>query len=127
MHLPIGCAFVLSVSLAACSPKSVPLATPPASTGQGTLSSRGSGPAGAVVRDWTGLLNTSVMAIGAETTGMTLTSETDVVELRATGAVLEALLKLDGQRVTVRGTLTEQAGVEVRRRRIVDVTAIVPR
>ena len=75
--------------------------------------------------EWTGQVATGLMAIGGETTGITLTTETDVFELRATGALLDQLRAANGQRLTVRGVRRDVAGVERRQgRRLIDVTAI---
>lgn len=75
---------------------------------------------------WTGVLRTGVMAIGGETTGMTLTTDGGVFELRATGNLLSALQAADGRRITVAGERHDLIGVESRRRRrIIDVRAIV--
>jgi hypothetical protein len=79
-------------------------------------------------REWTGVVKTGLMAFGGETTGITLTATAGIFELRATGAALETLQRLDGKRVTVRGLLREVAGIETRRmRRIINVTAVVTR
>lgn len=75
---------------------------------------------------WTGVLRTGVMAIGGETTGMTLTTDGGVYELRATGTLLSALQAADGRRITVAGERHDLTGIESRRRRrIIDVRAIV--
>lgn len=77
--------------------------------------------------EWLGLVQAGLMAIGGETTGITLTTESAVYELRATGPALSTLGDLNGQRVTIRGHLREISGVEVRKRRIIDVQEIVRR
>lgn len=77
--------------------------------------------------EWSGLVQAGLMAIGGETTGITLTTESAVYELRATGAMLSTLSDLSGQRVTIRGLLSEISGVELRKRRIIDVQEIVRR
>lgn len=77
--------------------------------------------------EWVGTVKAGLMAIGGETTGITLTTDTAVFELRATGVEPSALAALSGQRVTIRGRLREIAGIELRKRRIIDVQGTVNR
>ena len=74
-----------------------------------------------------GTLRTGVMAIGGETTGVTLTTKDGATwELqlkKGHGAKAE---KWDGQRVVVRGYAREREGVEIPVRRIVEVRSIKP-
>ena len=74
---------------------------------------------------WTGKLRTGVVAAGGETTGTVLTTDKGTFEIQpATDAVRAQLKKLDGQRVTVHGTLATRPGVEVRERRIITATSV---
>lgn len=75
--------------------------------------------------EWAGTVKAGLIAIGGETTGITLTTDTGVFELRAAGVELSALADLSGQRVTIRGRLREIAGIELRKRRIIDVQEII--
>jgi hypothetical protein len=85
-------------------------------------------PAPTAARLWTGTLRTGIVAVGGETTGIVLETPEGRVELQsATDAIRAQLQGLNGKSVTVRGTLTVRAGVEVRERRIVLVTDIVTR
>lgn len=85
-----------------------------------------SGTTGDPAGEWTGMVRSGLMAVGGETTGMTLTTGSTVFELRATGATLAALQAADGRQVTIKGTRRDVQGVETRRvRRLIDVTAIV--
>lgn len=77
------------------------------------------------IREWTGKVSTGVMAIGGETTGIILDTGQDRVELAGDQATVARLQALNGQRVTIRGRLEIRQGVEVRTRRIVQITAIV--
>jgi len=76
----------------------------------------------------TGKLATGVMAIGAETTGITITSAANATyELDIKDAALKKKAEgLNGTDVTVTGTLTIKAGVEVAQRKIITVTALEP-
>jgi hypothetical protein len=74
--------------------------------------------------EWTGTVQTGIMAIGGETTGMRLMTGADQLELTATDAVLERLRALNGQQVTLLGRLDTRAGVEIRTRRIITVTEV---
>lgn len=73
-----------------------------------------------------GTLRTGIMAIGAETTGTTITArgvtwELDLAGDRRLAAKAESL---SGRKVVVRGTLEVRRGVERRQRHIVTVTSI---
>ena len=74
--------------------------------------------------EWTGTVQTGIMAIGGESTGMRLMTGTDQLELTATDGVLERLRELNGQQVTLLGRLDTRAGVEIRTRRIITVTEV---
>jgi hypothetical protein len=74
--------------------------------------------------EWTGRVETGVMAIGGETTGTRLVTDDTVFELSASGAVAARLRELSGQPVTVRGRLRVRPGVEIGERRIITVTEI---
>jgi hypothetical protein len=75
-----------------------------------------------------GIVHTGRIAIGGETTGVTITTDDGEFELDALGdaALAKRLGELDGKRATVEGRLTIRAGVEVPERRIVEVTRIDP-
>jgi hypothetical protein len=74
----------------------------------------------------TGKLATGIMAIGAETTGVTITTaQRQTYELDIKDAALKRTADgLDGKEVTVTGTLTIKAGVEVAQRRIIAVKTL---
>lgn len=65
------------------------------------------------------------MAIGGESTGVQLVTDSGRLELSADGAIAARLGELTGQQVTLRGRLDERPGVEIRTRRIVTVTVIL--
>ncbi len=71
-----------------------------------------------------GTLDTGVMAIGAETTGVTITSKGVTWDLELDERQLEVAEKLAGRKVTISGRLRHHAGVEIRDRFIVKVSAI---
>jgi hypothetical protein len=71
-----------------------------------------------------GTLKAGVIAIGGETTGVTVSANGTVWELELHGKQLEAAVDLNGARVVVTGRLTRRAGVEVRERYVVDVKSI---
>lgn len=74
-----------------------------------------------------GTLRTGVMAIGAETTGVTLVAGAVTWELDIeAGGLAAAAARLAGRTVVVRGTLEFREGVEIRRRVIVRVRSIAP-
>jgi outer membrane protein OmpA-like peptidoglycan-associated protein len=86
------------------------------------------GSANAPQSEWTGRLTTGMMAIGGETTGITLSTGRDAYELQpATDAIRQRLQELNGKTATVRGRLDERPGVEVRTRRIITVTEVTAR
>ena len=74
--------------------------------------------------EWSGQVETGVMAIGGETTGTRLVSDKTFFDLSAVGAIAARLRELSGQPVTVRGRLRVRPGVEVGERRIITVTEI---
>jgi hypothetical protein len=75
--------------------------------------------------DRTGKLRTGVVAIGGETTGVTLTAKRMTWELELTSDEQRELAeKLDGHKVRVRGTLRVRPGVEIKERRIVTVESL---
>lgn len=74
----------------------------------------------------TGTVRTGIMAIGGETTGIVLETDAGTFELDVGGnqenaAKLEAL---NGRAVTILGPVRTKNGVEVKNRRIIEVTAI---
>jgi hypothetical protein len=71
-----------------------------------------------------GTLKSGVMAIGAETTGTTITSGAVTWELALKGAQRETARKLDGRKVSVSGRLERRAGVEIESRFIVRVRSL---
>ncbi|HVT80770.1 MAG TPA: hypothetical protein VHM90_08930 [Phycisphaerae bacterium] len=76
----------------------------------------------------TGKLATGIMAIGGESTGITLTTSANATyELDIKDAGLKkAAEALNGANVTVTGTLTIKAGIEVAQRRIIAVATLEP-
>lgn len=75
--------------------------------------------------DWTGKLHLGVVAIGGETTGIVLDTAKGKFEIApANDAVRADLKKLDGQQVTVHGTLAKKPGVEIKERSIITVTKV---
>jgi len=75
--------------------------------------------------DWTGKLSLGVVAIGGETTGIVIETAKGKFEIQpATDAIRTDLKKLDGQQVTVHGTLATRPGVEVKERSIITVTKV---
>jgi hypothetical protein len=70
-----------------------------------------------------GTLQTGVMAIGAETTGVTLTTASgEVYELDLKNPKLkQSAESLNGKKVSVEGIYKPRPGVEVKERRIIDV------
>jgi trans-2-enoyl-CoA reductase len=73
-----------------------------------------------------GTLKMGVMAIGAETTGATITSDEVTWELDLEGNQPEAASKLNGRKAIVSGRLRNESGVEVRNRFIIRVRSIKP-
>lgn len=74
----------------------------------------------------TGTLKTGVMAIGAETTGVTITSGALTWELELDDHQHEVAGKLNGRKARVSGRLRNEGGVEVKTRFIVKVRSIKP-
>lgn len=77
----------------------------------------------AALKSYTGTLKTGVMAIGAETTGYTLTTAGDgVYELEFKNPKVKVRADaMDGKSVTVEGIYKPRPGVEVEERRIIEV------
>ena len=74
---------------------------------------------------FTGKLSTGVMAIGGETTGTIISDGKTTYELDIKGAALKTKAEgLNGKQVTVTGTLTIKAGVEIAQRRIITVDTL---
>jgi hypothetical protein len=73
-----------------------------------------------------GTLRTSVVAIGGETTGTTVTAKgiTWELDFGKDAELRAAAEKLDGKPVTVTGTLERRSGVEIKERWIVVVTSL---
>ena len=74
----------------------------------------------------TGKLRTGVVAIGGETTGVTLETKLDKFELEfgKDKELRQKAEKLNGKLVKVAGTLEIRKGVEVKERKIVTVTSL---
>ncbi len=73
----------------------------------------------------TGKLQTGVMAVGGETTGITLTAGNVAYELDIKDAALKKKAdELNGKNATVKGTLTLKQGVESKQRRIIVVESL---
>jgi len=74
----------------------------------------------------TGTLQTGVMAIGGETTGIQINSGNVTYELDIKDAELKKKAEeLNGKSVTIKGTLTIKQGVERGQRRIIAVESLV--
>jgi hypothetical protein len=72
-----------------------------------------------------GTITAGVVAIGGETTGITITAGKTTLELEIKDPKLNALAeKLDGKKAVATGTLEIRPGVEIPQRRIVVVTAL---
>jgi hypothetical protein len=71
-----------------------------------------------------GTVKMGVMAIGAEATGVTITSNGVTWELELSPRQLDAARKLDGRKALVKGALEFREGVETGRRAIVKVRSI---
>jgi hypothetical protein len=73
-----------------------------------------------------GTIHTGIVAIGGETTGVTITAKGVNWELEFGKNVdlLAAAEKRNGKLVTVSGTLERRAGIEVKERWIVTVTSL---
>jgi hypothetical protein len=74
--------------------------------------------------DAIGKLSTGKVAIGGETTGITLKTDHGTYELSMFGELARKAQSLDGKIVHVIGTLDVVAGVEVKERRIVAVSSL---
>ena len=75
----------------------------------------------------TGKLETGVMAVGGETTGIEITQGNTKFELDINDAVMKKLATaLNGKQATVKGTLTIKQGIETGQRRIITVQSIEP-
>ncbi len=74
----------------------------------------------------TGTVRTGIMAIGGETTGILLDTDAGPFELDAGGnrEIAARLEALNGRRVTILGPVRIKNGVEVKNRRIIDVSAV---
>jgi hypothetical protein len=74
---------------------------------------------------FTGKLTTGMMAIGGETTGTIISDSKTTYELDAKDPALKAKFnQLSNKQVTVTGTLTVRAGIEVGQRRIITVQSL---
>jgi hypothetical protein len=71
-----------------------------------------------------GTLKSGVVAIGAETTGVTISANGVVWELELHGKQLETAGNLDGRKVVVAGRLMPREGVELRSRFVVKVRSL---
>lgn len=71
-----------------------------------------------------GTLKTGVMAIGAETTGVTITSSAATWELDLDGQQLKVATKLNGRKAIISGRLRHAGGVEIKNRWVVKVRSI---
>jgi hypothetical protein len=71
-----------------------------------------------------GTLKSGVIAIGAETTGVTITASAVTWELELKGNQHQVADKLNGSKAIVSGRLRREAGVEVKNRFIVNVRSI---
>ena len=71
-----------------------------------------------------GTLKSGVIAIGAETTGVTITASAVTWELELKGNQRDVADKLNGSKAIVSGRLRREAGVEVKNRFIVNVRSI---
>jgi hypothetical protein len=87
----------------------------------------GQASAPAEVLTLTGTLTVGVMAVGGETTRITLTVDRITYELDIKDPALRKVAEgLNGKAVTVKGALTIQLGVEVRQRLIILVSSLGP-
>jgi hypothetical protein len=71
-----------------------------------------------------GTLKSGVIAIGAETTGVTITASAVTWEVELKGNQHQVADKLNGSKAIVSGRLRREAGVEVKNRFIVNVRSI---
>jgi hypothetical protein len=72
-----------------------------------------------------GKVKTGIIAIGGETTGVSIAAKDGGFELEATGDQLKALEKLDGKDAVVTGTLIMKKGVEIPGMRLIVKVATV--
>lgn len=74
----------------------------------------------------TGTIRTGVVAIGGETTGVTIKSKgaTFELDIGKNAALRTAAEKLDGKTAVVEGTLERRSGVEIKERWIVTVAKL---
>lgn len=78
----------------------------------------------------TGVVKTGIVAVGAETTGIILTTKTQgTVELDCgnSSRLLRQAEQLDGEEAVVAGIYREFPGVEVEMRRVIRVQVIIPK
>jgi hypothetical protein len=73
-----------------------------------------------------GTLKTGIVAIGAETTGATITAKgiTWELDFGKNAGLAETAKKVNGQLVTITGTLDRKRGVEIKERWIVTVASL---
>jgi hypothetical protein len=75
----------------------------------------------------TGTLETGMMAIGGETTGVELTADDKTnYELALRGKLAKQAEDLNGKRVTVKGTLRTVDSTERKGRKIISVSSLEP-
>lgn len=72
----------------------------------------------------TGKIQTGMMAIGGETTGVILNSSEGTFELKLAEKMTESALDYDGKLVRVTGVLSTVSGIEIKKRRIIEVKKI---
>jgi hypothetical protein len=77
-------------------------------------------------KEWTGKLETGIVAIGGETTGVVLTTKNGrfELELGKNRELRDKAEKLNGKEITLTGTLTIRKGLEIKERRIITVTGL---
>jgi hypothetical protein len=75
-----------------------------------------------------GTLKTGIMAIGGETTGTIITTDSGTLELDfgKSKELREEAQKLNGKAAVARGTLSVRKGVAIRQRLIVTVNSLKP-
>jgi len=75
---------------------------------------------------FTGTLHTGIVAIGGETTGIEITTDSGTyeVDLHGDKAMTKAVDNLDGKTVKIIGELTARQGVEIRERHIIVADAL---
>ncbi|MGI9240845.1 MAG: hypothetical protein ACR2RV_08590 [Verrucomicrobiales bacterium] len=81
---------------------------------------------GSIEVEIAGVLRTGIVAIGGETTGVTISAKgiTWELELGASRVLRETASRLDGKFVRVKGALERRAGVEIKERWIVTVSEL---